>query len=406
MVTMEPDDLTPSTDSALTRRVRSALDRRPASPDPEASQRYAVALFTEAFGAAPEAVAFASGYVPLSGEHTDYFDGLALLLRLPGGVSVAAARMPSPGRLVVRFGDADPVESPLNAEGAGEVAALARLVGGLSRAMGSAPAVTSLGFSVHSTLPRGCADAFFAAAAVAVRQATADLFDREESEEEVARIGAEAVSDALARPFGPALLIAASRPTPLVLVDTASYEVEPLTAPDHMGWGLIDIGLASPLSSDLLRHRLAVLDAAVAELRHGGFEGLRSLRGLDHSDLPRALDRLDSDAKPIVQHLATEDRRVQRLLAALRKGDGQVVGAHLLMSQASLRDDWQASTPEAEFVVREAEEVEGIYGVRMVGGSGGCLLAVGRPFLVPPFLDVIADRFEERFGIRPRTSVL
>ncbi len=215
------------------------------------------------------------------------------------------------------------------------------------------------------------------------------------------------MGEVLGRPFGPAPLIAAMEAGSLVLVDAATHRAEILPEPEHMGWGLVDTRRVEEPAGSFYRHRRAVLDAAVADLRDGGFDGLRSLRGVDHQDLPDALDQLRGEAKRVVRHLATEDRRVQRLLVALRKGDGQVVGAHLLMSQASWHDDWQASTPEAEFVVREVEKAEGIYGARAVGGGvGGILLVVGRPFLVPPFLDTLAERFEEAFGIRPAMSVL
>ncbi|MEP0547049.1 MAG: hypothetical protein ABJF88_08960 [Rhodothermales bacterium] len=401
---MDSSDDTAPTDPALARRVRSALGQRPAPPDPEAARQRVRALFTEAFGAAATAAAFAPVYAPLSGEHTAYFDGLALLLRLPGGVSVAVGRASGPARLVVQRGDARPRNRAMDAgiDGWGENAALARLVRALVRAQG-APA-DGLSVALHLAPPTPEPDALLAATASATGRAFATLFGAEEG---VVATGAEAVSEVLGRPFGPALLIAAAKGSPLVLADAATHGAEALPEPEHMGWGFVDTRRAPEPVGSSYRHRVAVLDDAVADLRRGGFEGLRSLRGLDHRDVPDALDSLRGEAKRIVRYLAGEDRRVQRLLVALRKGDGQVVGAHLLMSEASRRDDWQAGTPEAEFVVREVEKAEGIYGARTVGGGvGGGLLVVGRPFLVPPFLDALAERFEAEFGIRPATSVL
>jgi galactokinase len=287
-------------------------------------------------------------------------------------------------------------------DGWGENAPLARLVRALLQAQG--PSASELSVALHIAPPTYGPDALLAATASAAIRAIAA---RSEAEEGGVAAGAEAVSEVLKRPLGPALLLAASEAGSLVLVDTATHEAEALPEPDHMGWGFVDTRRASEPAGSLHRQRRGVLDAAVADLRRSGFEGLRSLRGLDHRDVPDALDSLRGEAKRIVRYLAGEDRRVQRLLVALRKGDGQVVGAHLLMSEASRRDDWQASTPEAEFVVREVEEAEGIYGARTVGGGvGGGLLVVGRPFLVPPFLDALAERFEAEFGIRPATSVL
>lgn len=401
---MGSSDDTAPTNPALTRRVRSALGQRPLPPDPEAARQRVRLLFTEAFGASASAAACAPAYAPLSGEHTAYFDGLALLLRLPGAVSVAVGRVSGPARLVVQRGDARPRNRTMDAgiEGWGENTALARLIRALGRAQSASAG--DLSVAVHVAPPTPEPDALLAATASAAGRAFASQAG---AEEDAVASGVEAVREVLGRPFGPALLLAASEDGPLVVVDTATHESEALPEPEHMGWGFVDTRRASEPAGPSYRHRLAVLDDAVTDLRRGGFEELRSLRGLDHRDVPDALDVLRGEAKRTVRYLAGEDRRVQRLLVALRKGDGQVVGAHLLMSEASRRDDWQASTPEAEFVVREVEEAEGIYGARTVGGgAGGGLLVVGRPFLVPPFLDALAERFEAEFGIRPATSVL
>src|SRR5690606_9231256 len=152
---------------------------------------------------------------------TDYFDGLALLLRLPGGVAVAAARTPGASRLVVQLGDAPPagraVEGQEEAVEVQEEGALARLVGLLGREGGGAD--TGLAVAVRSELPAGCSEALLGAAAAAMGRALADAAHREVSGDELVRAGTEAVGEVLARPFGPALLVAARQNVPLVLVD-------------------------------------------------------------------------------------------------------------------------------------------------------------------------------------------
>lgn len=371
--------------------------------DPAAAQDRARSLFAEAFGATAEGAAFAPGYIPLSGEHTAYFDGLALLLRLPGGVAVAVGRVPGSARLVVQHGDARPRQRDLDAdaEGWGNNAELARLVRVLWQAWGAA---ADLVVAAHLALPDAGTETLLGAVASATGHALDDRFGRDE---DIIAVGAEAVGEVLGRPSGPALLIAAQEAGPLVLVDTATQQAEALPEPEQLGWGLVDTRRDQEAPGSFYRNRIGMLESAVADLQRSGFDGLRSLRGIDHSEVPDALDSLRGDAKRFVRHLLSEDRRVQRLLAALRKEDGQVVGAHLLMSHASWRDDWQASTPEAEFVVREVETAEGIYGARPVGGGfGRGVLIAGRPFLIPAFLDTLAERFTAEFGIPPATSVL
>lgn len=55
----------------------------------------ALALFTEHFGAAPEAAAAAPGRVNLIGEHTDYNDGFVfpMVRRVAGALGHGAGRL-------------------------------------------------------------------------------------------------------------------------------------------------------------------------------------------------------------------------------------------------------------------------------------------------------------------------
>jgi galactokinase len=97
--------------------------------------------------------------------------------------------------------------------------------------------------------------------------------------------------------------------------------------------------------------------------------------------------------------LVTDNRRVQKMVAAMRRSDWQMVGALLLMSHASRRTEWECTTPEADFIVDHVEErtVNGLYGACMTGRSGYVLL-VGQPHAVTLAVEPLQEAFEERFG--------
>jgi galactokinase len=72
----------------------------------------------------------------------------------------------------------------------------------------------------------------------------------------------------------------------------------------------------------------------------------------------------------------TENERVRTFAAALETGDLTAAGRLLSESHASLRDDYEVSTPELDQLVRAAEDA-GAYGARLVGGGfGGSVLAL------------------------------
>jgi galactokinase len=80
------------------------------------------------------------------------------------------------------------------------------------------------------------------------------------------------------------------------------------------------------------------------------------------------------------RHVVTENERVRDFATALT--DGDLVGAGGLMaeSHASLRDDFEVSTPAVDEVVARLAALDGVFGVRMTGGGfGGCVVALTQP---------------------------
>src|SRR5207244_3953430 len=76
----------------------------------------------------------------------------------------------------------------------------------------------------------------------------------------------------------------------------------------------------------------------------------RALRDLAAADPPRAAALPDPLARR-VRHVVGENERVRAALAALEAGDVVRLGALLDASHASLRDDYEVSTPEVDRLV-------------------------------------------------------
>ena len=74
----------------------------------------------------------------------------------------------------------------------------------------------------------------------------------------------------------------------------------------------------------------------------------------------------------------------------------------MLQSHASLRDDYEVSVPELDFLVEEAMKARGVYGARMTGGGfGGCIVALAQPRAVEPLIEHLNNAYRVKFGIRP-----
>ena len=78
------------------------------------------------------------------------------------------------------------------------------------------------------------------------------------------------------------------------------------------------------------------------------------------------------------RHVVTENARVLEAVALLRAGDLDRLGPLLAASHASLRDDYEVSSPELDTAVAAAVDA-GAVGARMTGaGFGGSAIALVR----------------------------
>jgi galactokinase len=101
--------------------------------------------------------------------------------------------------------------------------------------------------------------------------------------------------------------------------------------------------------------------------------GIRSLRDVTPEQFARCESRLPELLRKRARHVITENDRVLQTVAALRRGDLDLLGALMHASHASLRDDYEVSCPELDLLVEIARAQPGVLGARMTGGGfGGC----------------------------------
>jgi galactokinase len=325
--------------------------------------------------------AFAPGRVNLIGEHTDYNGGLSLPFAIDRGITVAAE--PLAGDEVeahaLDLGELDRFSLEAVEPAAGWRAyvrgAAAELVAGGHRLRGAR-------ILIRSELPSGGGLASSAALTIAASLALLGVAEEPAPEPsvlaglcaKVENVWAGAHTGLLDQ-----LAILCSRPEHAVRLDTATLTVEAvrLSLGDWTLW-LLDSGA---------RHAHAHGDG------RGGYNARREecraacalLGTVSLSEaavgaaaaLPDPLDRR-------VQHVLSENARVEDMAEALRRSDLEEAGRLLDEGHASLRDDYEVSVPPVEDAV-ERLHAAGARGARMVGGGfGGHVLGLFPPGADPP----------------------
>jgi galactokinase len=103
-----------------------------------------------------------------------------------------------------------------------------------------------------------------------------------------------------------------------------------------------------------------------------------------------------------LRHVNGENQRVRQFVEASARGDVERMGALMVESHQSLRDDYEVSCRELDFLVDAALAIDGVYGSRMTGGGfGGCTVTLLRSGAVPHFREEIVRVYEAAFCVRP-----
>ena len=337
------------------------------------------------------ASAFAPGRVNLIGEHTDYNGGLALPFAISRGVVVRARATEDP-QLRAHAVDLDEKDAfalhdrapgegwrafvrgavaELTDAGAAPPGAALEIVGDLPRGAGLSSSaalevalcLALLALAGHELAPAWPADRREAAGAL-TRLDLARLCARVENDWVGAQTG---LLDQLASLFG--------QRDAALCIDFATLAIEPV--PLLLGaWRLVVLD-----SGDRHSHAGGAYNERRAECARAcellGLGSLSEARAEALGELPEQLRRR-------ARHVLGENERVRLAVQALRDGDMPALGSLLDASHASLRDDFEISTPAVEATVARLREA-GAAGARLTGGGfGGSVLALFAPHVQPP----------------------
>jgi galactokinase len=91
---------------------------------------------------------------------------------------------------------------------------------------------------------------------------------------------------------------------------------------------------------------------------------------------------------------------------ALHHGNLADFGALMFESHASLKNDYEVTSPELDCLVDVARSIDGVAGSRMTGGGfGGCTVTLIQRDRIRKFEDSVARSYRHRFGRSPRFIV-
>jgi len=127
----------------------------------------------------------------------------------------------------------------------------------------------------------------------------------------------------------------------------------------------------------------------------------KSFKDFASSDLLEVLGDFPEQIRRRSMHIVGEIRRVNEAKDALERNDLASFSKIINHSHESLRDLYEISCPEVDWLVKRAQEIEGTAGSRMTGlGFGGCTYTIIRRELAEEYSKRM-EEYERIFGFRP-----
>jgi len=357
--------------------------------------------FRSRFAAPPAFIIRAPGRVNIIGEHTDYNDGFVLPMAIDRAVWIAL-RPRRDRQVIVHSLDFDETaEFPLHNLHKGK--------GWLEYIKGVAWAFQVEGHGLKGwegvmtgDVPIGAGLSSSAALELAAARAFAAVSDLEWEPVKMARLGLKAEVEWVGLNCGimDQMICAAAQAGHALFLDCRSLDFEQIPLPGGLSVAVLDTATRRGLVDSDYNERRAQCDAAAR------FFGVRALRDVDRQTFETRAGQLDPLTRRRARHVIRENERVSQAVAAMRRGDMERLGGLLDASHASLRDDFEVSSPALDSMVEIARQAAGCFGVRMTGaGFGGCAVALVRAEKVQEFSLHVAQEYTRQTGLTPSVYI-
>ena len=338
--------------------------------------------------------ATAPGRVNLIGEHTDYNGGFVLPTILPLQTSVTLT--PRTDQIVHACSDLE--EEKIKEYTLGDekpTGSWIDYVAGVTwtlRRSGSRRCGFNL--DITSNVPLGKGLSSSAALEVAVLRGLRTMNSLTLSDLEIALLAHAAETQFVGAPVGLMDQMVCSLGTRgnAFFLDAGSREFKDIPLPPGTSIKIIDSGIAHKNAGGGYRDRRRECEEAARALK------VNRLRDLTPADLPR-IDALPTPLNRRARHVVTEDARVLEAVDALKSADLKKFGTLLTASHASLRDDFEVSLAEIDWLVDAALKDPHVLGARLTGGGfGGCVLVLCTPDAPSGVAQRVVDRYRKECG--------
>jgi galactokinase len=330
--------------------------------------------FERHFGSTLPTIVRAPGRVNLIGEHTDYNDGFVLPMAIDRAVWIAL-RPRNDGHVHIHSLDFDQtIEFTLND--------IKKDSGWAEYLKGVAWAMLTAGYSLRGfegvaagDVPIGAGLSSSAAWELAAARAFSAVSGLAWDAAQMALLSQRAENHWVGVNCGimDQMISAAGKADHALLIDCRSLATQAVPLPPETVVVVLDTATRRGLVDSAYNERRSQCETAARSF------GVKALRDVSVGQFEAEGAGLEAITQRRARHVITENDRTLRAADAMKRGDAAELGELMRLSHRSLRDDFEVSNRELNYMVECAERQPGCYGARMTGaGFGGCAVALVR----------------------------
>jgi galactokinase len=350
------------------------------------------------------------GRVNLIGEHTDYNDGFVFPMAIEPHVTIVfRAREDHKIRLASTVYPKQVVEFALDQPIVRGDPSWANYSKGIAAELKAAGiSLQGMDALLSNTLPVGGGLSSSAALEVGTGRALLHLIGRQMDFQELALLSQKAEHEFALVPCGimDQTIVAGGRAGYAMLLDCRdlSKKYVPINSTD-LRVVIVNSMVHHELSGGEYAKRRQQCEQGVAHFAKNDPK-IKALRDVTLQQVQAAQQELGDLVFRRCRHVVTEIARTTEAARELAAQHYDRVGQLMVQSHNSLRDDYEVSTPELDYLVEQAMTVNGVYGARMTGGGfGGCIVALVQPDSIDSLRSTLTSAYSAKFKKQPAVFV-
>lgn len=359
--------------------------------------------FNEHYGYNPEKTVFAPGRVNIIGEHTDYNDGFVMPCAINYGMAVSFAKRNDSIWRVYAIDINEQDEFDLSQDFTRSEHKWANYVRGVVKYVQEQCPEFKQGADLVMTsdVPMSSGLSSSAALEISIGKTCQVLDNLPLSLAQIALIGQKAENKFVGANCGnmDQLTSALGQKDHLIMIDCRSLDIAPTPVPQGYSIAIINSNVKHDLVTGEYNSRRQECEQAAK------FFGVKALRDVTPEQFHARENELKAESELAykrAKHVVYEDQRVLDAVVALKANDMVKLGQLMGESHDSMRDDFEITIPEIDYLVELAQVAIGKNGgARMTGGGfGGCIVCLVPNEKVEALRQLIADNYEKQTGIK------